>query len=472
MKKLQTNLTYLSIALLLVASPLAAWMDLNVTWNAADPAEGGRSDSYREAQRALTNEDWEEAEALFTQVADGGGDDADAALYWQAYVQLKRGRASLARESLQRLKEDYSESPWIDDARALEVEARQASGRAVDPGDEEDEELKLYALNSLMHMDSERAIPVLEEFLQGDHSVELKEKALFVLSQSGSSRAREILESVAKGQQHPELAMKAIEFLGLEGGPETGQAIQEIYSSATDPRVKSKALEGLMLGDHEQAVLAAAREESDPRMRSKAVEMLGIMDARTELQELYRTETAPEVKAKILEGLFIAGDATTLSEVARTEQDPALRRKAIEGLGLVDSRESGEMLASLYESETDMVTKKKILEAFFLMDDAATLGRLARTEQDPELRAKAIEGLGLVDSDSSREALTALYASESDREIKKNILQAFMLQDNHEALIEVVRNEEDRELRKKALEFLSLIDSDEAMDFLLTALED
>ncbi|MGB7491883.1 MAG: hypothetical protein WBN62_16265, partial [Thermoanaerobaculia bacterium] len=78
----------------------------------------------------------------------------------------------------------------------------------------------------------------------------------------------------------------------------------------------------------------------------------------------------------------------------------------------------------------------------------------------------------LVGNDSSREVLTALYASESDREIKKSILQAFMLQENHEALIEVVRSEEDRELRKMALEYLSFIDSDEAMDFLLTALED
>ena len=66
MKKLQPNLAYLSIAMLLVASPLMAWMGVNVTWNAADPAEGGRSDTYREAQRALTNEDWEDAEVLFT----------------------------------------------------------------------------------------------------------------------------------------------------------------------------------------------------------------------------------------------------------------------------------------------------------------------------------------------------------------------------------------------------------------------
>ena len=472
MKKLQTYLSYLSIALLLVASPLAAWVDFNVTWNAPDPAEGGRSDAYREAQRALNSEDWEEAELLFSEVAAGGGSDADAALYWKAYVQLKRGRAGQASQTLRQLERDYPQSSWIDDARALDVEARQTSGRGVSLQAAEDEELKLYALNSLMHMDSERALPILEEFLEGDHSLELKEKALFVISQSGSGRAREILVSVAKGQQHPELAMRAIEFLGLEGSDDAGRDLQEIYSTSTSQAVKAKALEGLMLGDHEEAVLAAAKGEADPELRGKAVEMLGIMDARQQLAELYRTESDLGVKAKILEGLFIAGDATTLTELARNEPDPGLRRKAIEGLGLVDSQESREVLESLYASETDKTTRAKILEAFFLMDDAETLGKVAREEPDPELRAKAIQGLGLVSREASSGTLSALYAEETEPAIKANILEAFVLQDNAEALIEVIKSEEDRDLRQQALEYLSRIDSEEAMAFLLEALED
>jgi HEAT repeat protein len=472
MNKFRHNLIHLSIIALLAASPLAAWMGINVSWNPADPEEGGRSSAYREAQRALNNEDWEEAEALFTQVAEGGGSDTDAALYWKAYVQFKRERASLARQTLLQLEREFPQSSWIDDARALEVEARQASGQDLNPADEDDEDLKLYALNALMHTNAERALPVLEEFLQGDHSLELKERALFVLSQSDSPRAQEILTSIAKGHQNPELAMKAIEYLGLHGGAETGQTLQEVYASAKDAGVKAKVLEGLLLGNHEQAVLAVARGESNPELRAKAVEMLGVMDARAELEELYRTETSAEVKAKILEGLFIAGDAKKLAEVARTESDPELRRKAIEGLGLVDSKESQQALESLYESETDRTTRMKILESFFLMNDAETLAGVARQEQDPELKAKAIEGLGLIGTASSRSALSSLYAEEGDPRFKKEILEAFMLQNNHQALIDVIRSEEDRELRKQALEYLSMIDSDEAMDFLLTALED
>jgi predicted Zn-dependent protease len=116
----------------------------------------------------------EEAETLFGQVAKQAGGDADAALYWQAYAQLKRGRKSAALHTLETLTKTYPESSWIDDARALEVEARGAGSEQFLTGSDDDEQLKLYALNSLMNVDSQKALPILDEFLQGNHSLELK----------------------------------------------------------------------------------------------------------------------------------------------------------------------------------------------------------------------------------------------------------------------------------------------------------
>ena len=98
--------------------------------------------------------------------------------------------------------------------------------------------------------------------------------------------------------------------------------------------------------------------------------------------------------------------------------------------------------------------------------------QLAQTEQDPELRSAAIESLGLIGSEKSASALQALWASESDREVKEAILEAYFLQSNAAALIDIVRTEQDTELRNEALEYLSLMGSDEAVDFLLEALED
>ena len=462
----------LTAVLLGAGAPLVGWSGISEPWLAPDQATSGRSDLYRAGQQALDSEDWEEAERLFGQVGDQGGADADAALYWQAYAQLKRGRKSSALRTLETLTRTYPDSSWIDDARALEVEARGAGSEQVLSASEEDEQLKLYALNSLMTADSERALPILNDFLQGNHSLELKKKALFVLAMSDSPASTEILKQIAKGERQPELAVQAIEYLGLQGGAESGRVLQEIYSTSTDFEAKSKALEAMMLGDYKEMVLAAARGEQDVKLRGKAVEMLGVMDATAELRELYQTESSPEIKAKLVEGFFIADDVDTLTEIARTDADPKLRRKAIEGLGIVDSPQARKELAALYESEQDPDTRGKILESFMIAADAGTLEKLARTEADPALRRKAIEMLGVVDSPPARAALVDLYQSEQDRDTKGKILEAFMIADDVQALIDVIGSEQDRELRKKALEYLSLMDSDEAMAYLMKVLEE
>jgi hypothetical protein len=67
----------------------------------------------------------------------------------------------------------------------LEQEIRGGGDRPAATS-EDDEELKLYALDSLMQAEPEQAVPVLERLLAGNASSRLKERALFVLSQSDS----------------------------------------------------------------------------------------------------------------------------------------------------------------------------------------------------------------------------------------------------------------------------------------------
>jgi HEAT repeat protein len=410
MKKIQFSLSYAGIVTLLVVSPLLAWSGVVETLTSGQ-GMSSRSEAYREAQRALDEKDWAAAEQLFRQVASEGGADADAALYWQAYSQYKRGRVETALKTLGDLRRTYPESSWIDDAQALEMEAKPDPDAVVADSSADDEELKLYALNSLLQIESERALPILETFLAGDHSLDLKEKALFVLSQSSAPRAREILVEIAKGERHGELSMAAIQYLGISSGEDTGDLLQQIYEGNPGHEVREQVLEAMMIGGYRDGVLQAARSESDAGLRGTAVELLGVMGATQELRELYAAERSAEVKESILEGMMIAGDSQTLLQ-------------------------------------------------------------LARTEEDPELRSTAIEGLGLIDPEKSAKALRELWETETDRDVKESILEAFFIQNNAEALIEIVREESDRELRKSALEYLSLTGSEEATDFLLEALED
>jgi tetratricopeptide (TPR) repeat protein len=120
---------------------------------------------YERGQMALELRRWEEAIKHFGQVAAAGGPRADGALYWKAYALNKLGRRDEALAALAELRKTHSGSRWLDDAKALEIEVRQAAGKPVPPGAESDDDLKIQAMNGLAHADPERTVPALESVL-------------------------------------------------------------------------------------------------------------------------------------------------------------------------------------------------------------------------------------------------------------------------------------------------------------------
>src|ERR1700687_1116313 len=132
----------------------------------------------------------------------------DGAFYWKAYTQVKKRQMADALTTIAVMQKKFTGSRWSRDARALEVEARQASGQAVSPDAQADEELKLLALRGIMQSDPDHAVPMIEQLLAGNSSVKVKENALFVLSQSRTARAREVITNVAKGAANHDLQLR------------------------------------------------------------------------------------------------------------------------------------------------------------------------------------------------------------------------------------------------------------------------
>ena len=415
------SLTFLLVLSALASPALADDLPvLTAALYAADESAAAGDEPYRAGREALDEGRWAEAADLFAESAGSGSGHADAASYWQAYALNKAGRSADALETLAKLRQTYEGSSWLDDARALEIEIQGRAGRttrrtarndrdraptgrsrAGNGSLNESEELKLLALNSLMHSDSERALPMLEKFLAGDHALELRERALFVLSQSDSAEAARILLAVARGDQHPELQMRAVRYLGLSDVPAAATALGEIYRSTSDKQVKASVLHGFMVSDAEEPLLEIARSEPDSELRRNAIHQLGVMDARDALRSLYESESSPEVKQEILHSLFIADDDETLVAVARSESDEGLRRSAISSLGLVGSDAARAALTAIYDESSDAETKAAIIEALFLSGDAMELIRIARAESDPDLRQEAFRRLSLMDDDAA-----------------------------------------------------------------------
>jgi outer membrane protein assembly factor BamD (BamD/ComL family) len=68
----------------------------------SDSGSERRSDAYREGQRALENEEWDDASRIFGKLASRSSDETDAALYWKAYADWKQ---KLKKESLEGLRQ-------------------------------------------------------------------------------------------------------------------------------------------------------------------------------------------------------------------------------------------------------------------------------------------------------------------------------------------------------------------------------
>jgi HEAT repeat protein len=372
------------------------------------------SELYDDGREDLDEDRYDRAEGKFAELAEMNGPQTDAALYWKAYAENRLGKRDKSLATIADLKRRFPQSRWQRDAAALEIEVRQRTGQAPHPETQNDDELKMLAIQGLMNSDPERAMPLLEKVLNGTSTPREKSKALFVIAQSGSPQAQGILVRIARGNSNPELQRKAIEYLGIFGGVNggvrggvkggvaggvggaKGSVLADIYASTNDESVKRSILKSYMISGDREDLFAAAKGEKDPSLRREAIRQLGLVHGVDELQQLYQKESSTDVKREILESFFLAGDSHRLVEAAVSEKDPELRRAAVRNLGLINSPDSAKALQTIYAKETDRDVRAEVLNAYFIQNNATGLVTIARGEKDPELKKEAVSKLSLM----------------------------------------------------------------------------
>ncbi|MCU1241356.1 MAG: hypothetical protein JWO71_2082 [Candidatus Acidoferrum typicum] len=361
---------------------------------------------YENGREALDEDRYDRAESKFDELAQLNGPQTDAALYWKAYAENRLGKRDTALASIAELKRRFPQSRWQKDASALEIEVRQSSGNPVQPGGQKDNDLRMLALHGIMNSDPERAIPLLGKVLEnGSASPKERSQALFVLAQSGSPQAREVLGKIARGQSNPDLQSKAIQYLAMFGGADSRKTLAEVYASSSDPSIKRAILRAYMIGGDRERLFEAAKNEKNDDLKREAIRQLGLVHAQSELQQLYRSDNSPAVRRELLQAFFLAGDAPKLLEAAQNEKDPELRRTAIRNLGLIHSDDSAKALQSIYAKESDRGVKEEVLNSFFLQGNAAAIVAIARNEKDPELKRTAVSKLSIMQSKEATDYL-------------------------------------------------------------------
>ncbi len=383
---------------------------------AAYAGRGGSDDQlYNAGLRALDNYNYDVALEDFSAVAGRGGNRADGALFWKAYSLNKLGKSSEALAAIAELRKSYASSRWLDDAKALEVQVKQDSGRPVSPESQTDEEVKLMALNGIMQSDPDRAIPLVENILKGSGSPKLRARALYVLAISSQPKAQQIVEQVARGGGNPDLQVKAIEYLNQRrrqnGGSNQNQLLMEIYNSSNDLSVKRAVISALQNSRDTAALAQLAKTEKNPDLRQMTFGQLGEINGQPELWQIYQGETNPDMKIAILRQMHRNGNADKLAEVARTDKDPKVQRAAIDALASHETANTGDLLVSIYNSTQDQQLKNSIIDRLSDQRTAKYLVLIARAEKDSRMKLRIVERLSNMHSKEAQDYLAEILQS-------------------------------------------------------------
>lgn len=416
-------------------------------WQADDPADS----LYRAGREQLNRGDYRAAARTFARITDQYPKSAYAgdALYWQAFSHYSVGTTGELREAiraLDALRSRYPRASTRGDADALTVRVRGALAKSGD-GDaaaavtgiatqepkpctsrrSEDDDERMEALNALLQMNAERALPIIKTVLarRDACSASLREKAVFLVSQLRTSETEDVLLDVMRNDPSTDVKRKALFWLGQVDTDRAAQALEQVLKSSVSVQLREEAVQALMQqnsGRGQAAVRGIAEDPAAPlELRDKAVFWLG-------------QHRSPE-NARYLRALF-------------------------------------DRLAAATDNSSGDELRKKILFSLSQMEGEGNDRWLMDVASDPkfsvEIRKQAIFSAG--QTGVSTAELAALYPKLADRELKYQLI--WVLSEQKDALavdrlISIAKSDPDREVRKKAIFWLGQMNDPRVKQFLI-----
>jgi hypothetical protein len=389
-----------SIIIIILAAAIGASVPATA-YAQSGSVEAREEQIYKTAKAAMDSGQWQSALDQFSQIK---GSRVDAATYWKAYAQNKLGQRAAALETIASLVRQFPRSTWINDAKVLEIEIHGASGQVAPPAASSgDEDLKLYALNAIMGMDPEQAVPLLEKLLNGSQSTNIKQRALFILSQSSSTRAQDLMTSIARGQAQPDLQIKAIQNLGVSGKK---KVLSDIYPGV-NTEAKRAVLRAMGIAGAKDELLGAARSERDEQLRKEAFNGLAIAGGKEQLRQLYKEATEAQTKRDLLRTAVVTGDSELLTS-AMNDSDDEVKREAIRSFSVTgDSAMVVRILVNTYNTWKGP-SRQAAIDALFVRGAAHELVELAKKETDPDMKKRIVSKLAIMNNKEATEYMIQL----------------------------------------------------------------
>jgi HEAT repeat protein len=401
----------------------------------ADPADS----LYRAARAALTDGDYRRAAKLFKDVSDRFPKSTFAvdAMYWRAWSLYRSGTDSRnkgdlddALDALQRYASAANKSSNAGDAAELRARIRNAqaslgdAGAAGDiaeeatrirrqgtcTGSKADEEMRLAALDGLLNMSSEDAVPILKDVLkQTDNCrVDLRKKAVWLISQKRASDVVPTLLNVARTDPSTEVRGEAIFWLAQTHSDLAVPALDSIlFAPGADIEVRKKAIFSLSQQHDERATSALRRAAEDERMpddiRREAIFWLGnsrLVDL-SYLQGLFRKTKSDDLKKQVLFSINQSSApeaSTTLLNIAKDKSiDVDMRKEALFWAGQRRSVDIDQIEGIYNQSKGDDEMQKQVLFVYSQRREPAAVDKLmtiAKSDPNIEMRKQALFWLG------------------------------------------------------------------------------
>jgi HEAT repeat protein len=282
------------------------------------------------------------------------------------------------------------------------------SGFSQDTASDDDEEqLKLAALEALMHAPPERALPIVTKVLNGNHSDEVKSRALFVLGQLDDGAANELLISIASSSTG-DLQLEAIRMIGISGEPGTMGGLVAIYQ-AGDMEVKESVLHAFMIADDADSVFEIANNATDDEEFETAVQMLGMMGAVEHLSRLRNRDGSSE---SLIHAYVMAGDYESIHVMALNSDDPETQMQAIHGLGMVGGEEVGSALVEIFRASDNKEVREAAMHGLMMSDDDDSIVLLYRESSSTKEKADLLRLLTMMDSDAALDMIDEAFSGD------------------------------------------------------------
>jgi len=407
---------------------------------------------------------------VLADVADENGMDEDLRMFALAQL-MERDPERALPLVIDMLKSTRSESVrgdalfmlgMSDDPRAQEAIARIAR-------DGDNPELQADAIHMLGVSGNQPSIDLLSDLYRNSASKDVKQAviAAYMVADDSGDMVETLVEFLNK-EQDPELQMAIIRTLGLMDATDE---LRKIYPTLKSQETRKAALEAYFLAGDTETLRQVLETETNPELRITAIRGIAMEDdegAVELLESAYDKAASLEEKKAILESLSMMDDAEDLAmKIVRSEPNIELRRDAIHMLGVMDATSA---MADLYASIGEKELRKSVLESMMIADDIEGLQKVLQTEDDEEMRAQAIQMLAVSDDDNAAEYLAGLYPSASKTE-KQAIIQSMMIMENAKGLIGLLKTESDPELKRQMLQMLTIMDSEESDQYLFEMLE-